>query len=120
MRVRRQHGGAFLAWMLVADAPLSDTLLSVDNRVVTRSTRVLAGLWLLAVVAAAGAFLGIVPWTAAGTAGLVVSGAVVVVSYTEDPESFRRSVRLRDVRRMGLTVAVALAAIIAIVVLANR
>jgi xanthine/uracil permease len=74
----------------------------------------------LAVLASAGALIGVVPWAVAGAAGLVLSGAIVVFSYKDDPASFHRKVTMSDMRRTTVTVGVALAVIIAVVVLANH
>lgn len=90
---------------------------SVDNPAVSR---ILVALWVLAVLASAGALIGVVPWAVAGAAGLVLSGAIVVFSYKDDPASFHRKVTMSDMRRTTVTVGVALAVIIAVVVLANH
>jgi xanthine/uracil permease len=83
-------------------------------------SRILVALWVLALVASAGALVGVVPWAVAGAAGLVLSGAIVVISYKDDPASFHRNVTKSDVRRTSVTVAIALAVIIAVVVVANH
>jgi hypothetical protein len=50
----------------------------------------------------------------------VLSGAIVGFTYKDDPASFHRKVTMSDVRRTSVTVGIALAVVIAVVVLANR